>query len=482
MQPAPPRLLTWGAPLLLVALFGAVLLAQLGGASPTTWTQRQINRVAAFLGDLSEQLQPELSIATRPFEESGISELASQPQPQAATNADDPAEIPAQSEGDDSGQDVDAQPAVAEATVEPAEEPAPPPIETPTEIPTETPTSEPTSTEAPPTETPTGTPTSTPTVRASGGLTSTARVTAANVATVTATMAVSPSVALALTLPTPTPPAPTATPNIHRIRAGDTLFEIALANDISLAALLAANGLNENDVYTIQPGDEIIIPDPNAPAEPPATATPTPTPTQAGFTYTVKAGDTLMALGLRFGVNVQRILDANDMTLAQARTLRPGQELIIPGDAPATATPTPQPTAAAAMPTGTPTTAAALNSVRLDAPVLRSPENRVAVQCGAGERLIWNAVSFIQPNDLYIVHLGYVNGRDANGADQIFWVIAQQRLSNVTSWQLDDSLCGLAPSESGRQWRWYVDVVENAVDGTLTPVSPPSETWGFTWQ
>jgi hypothetical protein len=193
-----------------------------------------------------------------------------------------------------------------------------------------------------------------------------------------------------------------------------------------------------------------------------------------------------MAIGLRYGVNLQRILDANGMTLAQARTLRPGQELIIPGDAPSTATPTntptPQPTVAMTIPTATPTSAAGISATRLESPTLRAPENRVSVKCGAGERLVWNAVPFIQPTDVYVVHLGYVNGRDANGVDQIVWVIAQQRPSNVTLWQLDDALCGLAPLEYGREWRWYVDVAERAADGTLTSVSPASELWSFTWQ
>jgi hypothetical protein len=153
--------------------------------------------------------------------------------------------------------------------------------------------------------------------------------------------------------------------------------------------------------------------------------------------------------------------------------------LIIPGTAVATATP--QPTSAPATSAPAATTAAT-STMRLDAPVLRSPENGVAVQCGSAQQLAWNPVSFIQPTDVYMVHLGYVNGRDANGAEQVVWVLAQPRPANVTLWQLDDSLCGLAPLNYGRQWRWYVDIAEKATDDTLIPVSPPSPTWGFVWQ
>jgi hypothetical protein len=79
------------------------------------------------------------------------------------------------------------------------------------------------------------------------------------------------------------------------------------------------------------------------------------------------------------------------------------------------------------------------------------------------------------------MHLGYVNGRAADGSEQIMWILEQPRPANVTAWEMDgDALCGLAPQEFGRQWRWYVEVVAQAGDKS-TPVSPPSETWGFTW-
>ncbi|MCS6828674.1 MAG: LysM peptidoglycan-binding domain-containing protein [Caldilinea sp.] len=506
MHPAPSRLLAWGAPLALVALFGAAFWVQLGNAGPAHWVQRQMDRTVAFVAAIGEQLQPDLTITLGASAEGEEDELLGSPQATTLSDASAQPEEGVASHGDventptmivsaeDTVLEGDA-PTPAEAESLPAGEQAPP--ETPAEAPTATPTDEPTPT-ATPTSTSEPTPTSTseptpmaasanstligpatptfaltmtPTFRAGGEPTSQPLVTvSAATTTVTATNAS----ALTLLLPTPTPPPPTPTPKIHIIRAGDTLFEIAMANDVSLSALLAANGLTENDVYTIQPGDEIVIPDPSAPVE--ASPTPTPTPLQGNFTYTVQPGDTLMAIGMRFGVNLQRILEANNLTLAQARTLRPGQQLIIPGDVtPSSPTPT-----VAVTPSPTPTSAA--SAFRLDAPVLRTPENQVSVKCGVGEQLVWNPVAAIQPTDLYLVHLGYVNGRDAAGVEQIVWVIQQQRPANVTLWRLDDTLCGLAPLEFGRQWRWYVQVVVRGADGALTPVSPPSEIWGFTWQ
>lgn len=78
-------------------------------------------------------------------------------------------------------------------------------------------------------------------------------------------------------------------------------------------------------------------PTPEASPTAEATATPTPeppTPTpepQAGpRRYTVVAGDTFRAIAERFGVTVEALLEANDLTPAQADSLRIGQELTIP--------------------------------------------------------------------------------------------------------------------------------------------------------
>ncbi len=77
-----------------------------------------------------------------------------------------------------------------------------------------------------------------------------------------------------------------------------------------------------------------------APPPPPPTETPTPTPAPsptptpvAGFTYTVRWGDTLFSLARRFGTTVEAIAEANK--LPDPRKIRAGQQLIIPGKAPA---------------------------------------------------------------------------------------------------------------------------------------------------
>ena len=64
---------------------------------------------------------------------------------------------------------------------------------------------------------------------------------------------------------------------------------------------------------------------------PPTSAPPTTAPTPpARRTYVVKARDTLRGIAAQFGVSVQALVDANNLTPAQADSLRVGQELVIP--------------------------------------------------------------------------------------------------------------------------------------------------------
>ena len=63
-------------------------------------------------------------------------------------------------------------------------------------------------------------------------------------------------------------------------------------------------------------------------ANTPTVAPPPPPPTPR--TYTVQAGDTLRGIAAQFNVSVPDLLRANNLTPAQADSLRPGQVLTIP--------------------------------------------------------------------------------------------------------------------------------------------------------
>lgn len=75
------------------------------------------------------------------------------------------------------------------------------------------------------------------------------------------------------------------------------------------------------DTPTITPEPPTITPEP---------PTATPEPPAGGRRYTVQAGDSLRSIAEQFGVSVEAILQANNLTAAEGDALRLGQELAIP--------------------------------------------------------------------------------------------------------------------------------------------------------
>lgn len=115
----------------------------------------------------------------------------------------------------------------------------------------------------------------------------------------------------------------------YTIQRGDTLFRIATRNNTTVNEIAAANpGININ---LIQPGQVITLPGCTAGQVTAPTTAPEPSgnvPAGGGTTYTVQSGDTLFAIAQRFGVTVQAIVNANNMS--NPNNLSVGQELIIP--------------------------------------------------------------------------------------------------------------------------------------------------------
>jgi len=131
-------------------------------------------------------------------------------------------------------------------------------------------------------------------------------------------------------LPTFTPgPSPTATltpgPGNYVVQYGDTLSALARRFSVTVLAIKNANLLPSDTIYA---GQVLRIPSPTPP-----TPTKTKTPLPAGsFTYTVQAGDQLLALARRFGVTASAIKSTNRLT---SDTIYPGQVLVIPAPIPA---------------------------------------------------------------------------------------------------------------------------------------------------
>lgn len=469
LHPARSRWLTWGAPLGLVVLFALLFVARGSRSNPITWAQARVASLGAVMGDISTQLDPEVNIVFVPPDTDVEVPLVSQ----AAIAATTPS-----SSATDNGA---AQP-------DPAAPPAAAPIEAPAAAPTVA--------------------------------TAVVESTAPSIPEQAATSQSS----LDLTLPTPTPAA-----SVYRVQRGDTVFDIALRYGVTEDDLLAANGLTARDAFVLQPGQELVIPveatatpettptDTPAPTATPAatntatpaptatptvvatsaltttsvltvtsvltgltslptgtptpstapalpTSTPTETATPEALVYTVLPGDTLSGIAIRNGVTTEAILTANNLTIAEGRLLRPGQRLVIPSRI--------KQNDLLQLATATPVVDTA--TTRLTAPILRSPANAVNLSCNSNATLTWDPVPEIRVDDLYVVHLGYV---DAGGA--VVWVAQPQRAANVIAWEVDSALCDLPPAAASGAWQWWVEVV--AATGQQ-PVSPPSETRSFIWR
>jgi LysM repeat protein len=130
-------------------------------------------------------------------------------------------------------------------------------------------------------------------------------------------------------------PAPTivltvpAVESAYTVRAGDTLSAIAARHDITWQALAAANGLGEGSYLQI--GQSLTIPGAGEPVRLRQTTDATGGPVTvlaAARAYTVRSGDTVMAIALRHEVDWQELLRVNG--LDEESILQPGQILQLP--------------------------------------------------------------------------------------------------------------------------------------------------------
>lgn len=111
----------------------------------------------------------------------------------------------------------------------------------------------------------------------------------------------------------PTPTAEPATPQTYIVQPGDSLGNIAERFDISLTDLAAANGLSVTSFVYV---DQVLtIPTENTPIEP-------------AQTYVVQSGDTLRIIADRFGITIDALSTANNITNPNAIFV--GQTLIVP--------------------------------------------------------------------------------------------------------------------------------------------------------
>ena len=121
-----------------------------------------------------------------------------------------------------------------------------------------------------------------------------------------------------------TPAAAAPARAVHTVVSGETVSAIALRTGTSVAAIVAANGLDSRAFIRV--GQQLTLPGAASSA---AVAGAAPVAARAAATHTVSAGETVTAIAARYGTSVAAIAAANG--LDSRAFIRIGQQLAISG-------------------------------------------------------------------------------------------------------------------------------------------------------
>ena len=120
-------------------------------------------------------------------------------------------------------------------------------------------------------------------------------------------------------------PAAAAASGTHTVASGETVSAIAKRYGTTVAAVVAANGLDSRAFIRV--GQTLTIPGASTAA--PAAAAAAPAAAAASGTHTVASGETVSAIAQRYGTTVAAISSANG--LDSRAFIRVGQTLTVPG-------------------------------------------------------------------------------------------------------------------------------------------------------
>jgi len=271
--------------------------------------------------------------------------------------------------------------------------------------------------------------------------------------------------------PTSTPtqtPTPTSTPTpipplVHQVQPGETLSDIAVANDTTVEKILALNPDVDSDL--IQAGQLLLIPVATPTPGPTSTLEPgVPTPTPPDYiVHIVARGETLSTIAEKYDVSVESIRAASDLPPGDD-TIFVNQSLTIPMGTPM---PSPTPTID---PNATPTPVPPYSAP----PLLSPPDGAVLVGSEEPILLQWASVSVLRNDEWYELTLSQPPGG----------VVSATIHTRATAWHIPLDLLPTTNADE-REFRWRVQVVQEARDrdGALVyqKAGAPGQVRTFIW-
>jgi LysM repeat protein len=242
---------------------------------------------------------------------------------------------------------------------------------------------------------------------------------------------------------------------------------------VPLESILEANTISEDDFLSV--GQELIIPLTDGVDWPTPTATSISSSELTVITHTIRAGDTLSEISVRYDTTIRDLVEANKLS-GPGEILRVGQVLVIPPKIPTSTpvTPTSSPTQTpieVSSPSPTPADPTPTPRFALPAPVSLSPPDDDVIT-GDSALLNWASIGVLDDDMWYMVRLRTARPGESEITREV-WLKA-------TAWRVPDDL--MPEPGTMQRYRWDVTVVRRIGEESDEVLSPPSQILTFRWE
>ena len=245
----------------------------------------------------------------------------------------------------------------------------------------------------------------------------------------------------------------------HTVQAGETLLGIAAKYGVTVEDIQAANSLSGTQ---IRAGGELLIPVPLSISE---------NGNDSGgatistiFKYTVRPGDTLISIAVRFGTNVAAIQEANN--IGADEFIRPDQVLLVPVSG--------VPSTILAISEAAPARTAAGSAQMYEALQLVGPNDEEIVSRVDGVLFRWLSGGLLEQNEWYVLYIWPLEG---------LIELPPPVWTKATSFRLSQQW---APApDRDVTYRWQISVVRVYTDAdgarNIEAAGVPSDVRSFVW-